>query len=165
MIQFEKVEKSFFLQDCEDTELPYGDFFEECYDEIRLPERSTSGSAGYDIRTPIPFSLHPGSSIVIPTGVKIHMNKFNVLLVFMRSGLAIRHGLYLLNGTGIIDSDYADNRDNDGDILLAIGNQGKRTFRAEAGDRIAQGIIVHYFPTDEDDVVNHRKGGIGSTGV
>lgn len=166
MIQFEKVEKAFFLNDASEIGLPFDrDFFSDCYDEIELPTRSTAGSAGYDFRTPFPFSLPPGQTILIPSGIKARMNKFNYLSIHIRSSMALKHGLALTNQTSIIDSDYYGNESNDGDIFLGITNRGPRTFRAEAGDRIAQGIFNQYDIADNDTASVLRQGGVGSTGI
>ena len=83
----------------------------------------------------------------------------------IRSSLAVKSGLRLANGQGIIDSDYYNNPDNEGHILVAVYNHGCESFQLEKGTRIAQGIFMKYLITDHDAADGLRTGGIGSTGT
>ena len=83
----------------------------------------------------------------------------------MRSGLAVKHGLSLINGQGIIDADYYNNPDNEGHILIAVMNHGGETVLLPQGTRIAQGIFYKYLKTDDDSTDGIRAGGLGSTGL
>lgn len=131
---------------------------------VVLPTRATSSSAGYDFRSLEEVTLHPGESALISTGVKAKMPKDEVLLLFVRSSLAIKRGLGLANGVGVIDSDYYGNPSNDGEIKIGIRNFGNEDVVIQKGDRIAQGIFVVYSVVDEDDASSSREGGFGSSG-
>lgn len=131
-----------------------------------LPTRKTTGSAGYDIAAIENICLTKGMRALIPTGIKAYMQSGEVLVIHVRSGLAVKHGLYLANGQGIIDSDYYNNPDNEGHIMIALVNGGEADFLVEKGMRIAQGIFYNYLTVDQDGLSNkvERLGGIGSTG-
>lgn len=133
--------------------------------EAILPTRADNRSAAYDLYTPIDFSLKPGYSTIIPTDVKAYMEDDEVLLVFVRSSIGIKKHLALCNGTGVIDSSYVDNQDNEGNILLALINNGTEEQFFKAGDRIAQGLFTKYLVTDDDKPLSDKRiGGIGSSG-
>lgn len=132
--------------------------------DIILPQRTTQKSAGYDFYIPYSMIINPGESKIIKTGVKSFMNDDEVLLLFIRSSLAIKKHLRLLNQVGVIDADYYNNSDNNGHILIAIENYGENMLFLNKGDRIAQGVFVKYLTSDnEDGPTNLRNGGIGST--
>ncbi len=133
---------------------------------LNLPTRSTQYSAGYDLASTGDFCLRPGETIVIPTGVKAYMQPDEYLGIHIRSSLAIKHGLYLVNSQGIIDADYYDNPENEGQIFIALGNRGNREIMIERGMRIAQGVFCRYLLTDQEEGLpkDARVGGIGSTG-
>lgn len=131
----------------------------------RLPKRSTAGSAGYDFSLVDPVGLRPGQSAILKTGIKCAMEKDEVLLIFIRSSLGIKHGITLMNNVGVIDSDYYNNPDNEGHICIAIRNDGDKYWEAKPGERIAQGVFIKYLTTDNDAAEEDRRGGIGSTGV
>lgn len=128
------------------------------------PKRATSKSAGYDIVSPETYHIEPRAIVKIPTGIKACMEDDEYLDINIRSGLATKHGLGLVNSVGIIDADYYNNPDNDGEIIIGIINNGFKVATIKAGDRIAQGIFKKYLITDDDDAVGERKGGLGSTG-
>lgn len=132
---------------------------------IHLPERKTADSAGYDIESAVDADIFPGKVAVIPTGLKAYMRKGEYLALHIRSSMAIKHGIILVNGTGIIDGDYYNNPDNEGHIMAACWNLTDTPFHIQKGDRIAQGIFCPYEVTDTDKASGRRKGGIGSTGV
>ena len=133
--------------------------------EIVLPRRKTASSAGYDITTAEDIALLPGKVTLIPTGIKAYMEQDEYLGIHMRSGLAVKHGLSLINGQGIIDADYYNNPDNEGHILIAVINHGDETVQMLKGTRIAQGIFYKYLKTDDDSADGIRAGGLGSTGL
>ncbi len=133
--------------------------------EIVLPKRKTALSAGYDITTAEDIELLPGKVTLIPTGIKAYMEQDEYLGIHMRSGLAVKHGLSLINGQGIIDADYYNNPDNEGHILIAVMNHGGETVQLPRGTRIAQGIFYKYLKTDDDSTDGIRAGGLGSTGL
>ena len=134
--------------------------------DLNLPTRSTPGSAGYDIASAVDMALSPGAMALIPTGIKAYMQQDEYLGLHIRSSLAVKSGLRLANGQGIIDADYYNNPDNEGHILLAVVNGGSATVNITKGMRLAQGIFYKFLVTDQDDLVKKesRRGGIGSTG-
>ena len=137
---------------------------ETIYEEIKLPKRATSGSAGYDFYTPAGFSLKPGEGIKIPTGIRARMEEGWVLKIYPRSGLGFKFRLQLNNTVGIIDSDYY-NSDNEGHIQIKMTNDSKegKTVELAAGTGIAQGIFLEYGITEDDEADGVRNGGFGST--
>ena len=132
---------------------------------IRLPERKTAQSAGYDIEAAASVMLLPGKVTIVPTGLKAYMQSDEYLALFVRSGIAIKRGLMLVNGTGIIDADYYNNADNEGHIMVALYNTTDASVSIEKGDRVAQGIFLKYLTVDDDAASGVRVGGVGSTGV
>ena len=136
-------------------------------DKAVLPTRATKYSAGYDFYAangPYKWAPHT-DTLKIDTGIKAIMEPDEVLLIFIRSSLAIKYGLALSNGVGVIDSDFANNPDNDGNICIPLYNPSDRFIQIDKGDRIAQGIFMKYLTTDDDNVTAERIGGVGSTGV
>ena len=143
------------------------------YEQIKLPERATVCSAGYDIRTPFSFELAPGESIKIPTGIRCTMINKYFLAVFPRSSISMKKNISLANTVGIIDADYYF-ADNEGHIVLMLKNNNKKswfkkknkmnTWKVKAGERICQGIFLPYGITYDDKANTERKGGMGSTG-
>lgn len=161
--KFEKVSFERFKADWIDT---FGDRdnIEEIYNEINLPRRATSGSAGYDFYTPIALHLRVGETIKIPTGIRCKIDDGWVLKMYPRSGLGFKFRLQLNNTVGIIDSDYY-NSDNEGHIFCKItndSNEGK-TVTLDKGAGFCQGIFVEYGITYDDEVTAERNGGFGST--
>lgn len=133
-------------------------------DVINIPKRKTKGSAGYDFGCPFDICLLPGQEVVIPTGIKCRMDDGWVLKVYPRSGLGFKYRCRLANTVGVIDSDYYNNPDNEGHILIKIVNEGNKKMELHAGDSFAQGIFSEFGITTDDDVEDSRVGGIGSTG-
>jgi dUTP pyrophosphatase len=107
--------------------------------EIPLPEYSTPGSAGLDLRACIdaPVSLQPGETKLIPSGLAIYIEDPNLAgLVLPRSGLGHKHGVVLGNLVGLIDSDYQ------GELMISCWNRSANEFTIEPGERVAQLILV-----------------------
>ncbi|MBQ2662863.1 MAG: deoxyuridine 5'-triphosphate nucleotidohydrolase [Clostridia bacterium] len=161
--QFEKVSFNQFKTDWEDT---FGkkENIEQIYNEIKIPHRATTGSAGYDFFAPLSFELKAGESMKIPTGIRVKINDGWVLKIYPRSGLGFKFRLQMNNTVGIIDSDYYSS-DNEGHIFCKImndSNEGK-TVSLEKGAGFCQGIFVEYGITFDDDVTDERNGGFGST--
>ena len=130
-----------------------------------LPKRKTAKSAGYDFVLPCDVRLNPHSiSAIIPTNVKAFMPDDEVLMLYIRSSIGIKHHVTLANGTGIIDADYFSNPDNDGNIGICLQNNSNEIVSFKKGERIMQGIFVKYAVCDSDDTNEVRKGGFGSTG-
>lgn len=132
--------------------------------DIHLPTRKTTESAGYDIESAEAVTLMPGETKLIATGLKAFMAYDEYLAIHIRSSMAIKRRLALVNSTGIIDSDYYNNEDNEGHIMIALLNYGSEPMAIEKGERIAQGIFSKYLITNDDDATGVRTGGIGSTG-
>lgn len=148
--------------------------------EITLPKRATRGSAGYDIAAAediIVPSLwkareDKGSedetilkSTLVPTGLKAFMPENEYLMLVNRSSSPMKHNLSLPNGIGIIDADYYNNENNEGEIFVQLINYGLADYEIKKGDRIAQGIFsVYQTINDEHDEFDERLGGFGSSG-
>lgn len=136
------------------------------YEDVELPIRADKGSAGYDFVCPQRIVLASGETTSIPTDIKASMESDEVLLLFVRSSIGIKKGLVLTNGTGVIDSSYYNNINNNGNIIIALKNTSAVTQIVEKGERIMQGVFVKYLTTDNDSVLHsERKGGVGSSGI
>lgn len=137
----------------------------ELYDEIILPKRATSGSAGYDFYLPLEeITLEPMQTIIIPTGIRAKIDDGWMLMCCPRSGLGFKFRLRLDNTVGIIDSDYY-NADNEGHIQIKLTNEAilPKTLSLKKGAAFAQGIFLPYGITINDSVDQNRIGGFGST--
>lgn len=163
--KFEKVSYARFKADWIDT---FGETDEsvlkEKYENIKLPRRATTGSAGYDFFSTVACELTPGETVKIPTGICVDMKENWVLKLYPRSGLGFKYRLQLNNTIGIIDSDYFYS-DNEGHIFAKItndSNEGK-TITFNEGMGFMQGIFVEYGITEDDDATGVRNGGFGST--
>lgn len=132
------------------------------YDALTLPTRSTAYSAGYDFVSPMYFTLKPGETIMIPTGIRAYMPNDMVLMAFPRSGLGTKYQLGLCNTVGIIDADYY-NADNEGHIHIKLSNNGDKLVSIEQGQAFCQGIFTTYYTVYNDNVLKTRNGGFGST--
>ena len=163
--KFEKVSEERFLEDLTDAFPEYTkEQAKEIYASLRLPERATKGSAGYDFFAPARISLAPGETVKIPTGIRVWMEPEWVLKCYPRSGLGFKFRLQLNNTVGIIDSDYYGS-DNEGHIFAKLTNDSKegKVVELKAGAGFMQGIFVEYGITVDDDVTEVRNGGFGST--
>lgn len=165
--QFFKVSPNLFLESMKEEFPQYTDAdIQDMYDSLQLPNRATKGSAGYDFHAPFAFSLPPGATIKIPTGVRVKMEEDWVLKLYPRSGLGFKYRLQMNNTVGIIDSDYYYS-DNEGHIFIKMtndSNEGK-TVEVAQGAGFAQGIFLEYGITVDDDAQGLRNGGFGSTGA
>jgi dUTP pyrophosphatase len=137
---------------------------------LQLPKRATQHSAAYDIFASLPkyetIYIEPGEKQYIPTNIKAYMWPTEVLLMWPRSSQGIKLDLMLANTTGVIDSDYCDNPDNDGHIGIFLRNVGTERAEIKAGDRIAQCMFTTYLIVDGElfDDLPKRVGGVGHTG-
>ena len=131
----------------------------EGYSGIQIPTRKTAFSAGYDLQAAENVSVTQGKISLVPTGLKAFFPCDEVLLIYLRSSLAVKHGLILANGVGVIDADYR------GHIILPVTSL-VGDFEIKRGMRIAQGIFQKYFTVDGDTlgVGEVRRGRFGSTG-
>lgn len=163
--------------------------------DIEMPSRATADSAGYDFvaaediiiepyylirnrlrNVPVnePLTLDEIAKItkqeqarptLISTGMKCKMPHGFYLQLSMRSSGPLKHWLIKANGVGIIDADYYDNPDNEGEIFFQVINLSPYTIHIKKGDKIGQGIILPYGITEDDTATNSRVGGFGSTTV
>ena len=150
--QFYKVSKTEFLKSGGEEE----------YLNISLPKRATSGSAGYDFFAPKEYTLLPGETVKIPTGIRVKIDDGWVLTIFPRSSLGFKYKLRLDNTVGIIDSDYF-HAENEGHIFIKLTNCGDKPLTIEKGKAFAQGVFLEYGVTYDDDSDGVRTGGFGST--
>lgn len=136
----------------------------EMYRTLPLPRQATRGSAGYDFFAPFSFSLAPGASIKLPTGIRVKMDEEWVLKIYPRSGLGFKYRLQMNNTVGIIDSDYFHS-DNEGHIFIKMTNDSRegKTVEVARGTGFAQGIFLEYGITVDDEAEGVRNGGFGST--
>ena len=134
----------------------------------QVPGRATPGAAGMDLHACCEaqgITLQPMDRHLVPTGIAIELpNTNSVALVFARSGLALREGLAMANGVGVIDSDYR------GEVQVPVVNLSKQPLHIANGERIAQMVV---FPVEVPDMIEfdclgdteRGGGGFGSTGV
>ena len=134
-------------------------------EDIPLPQYETEHAAGMDVRAavPGPVTLQTGERGLIPTGLRIALPPWYEAQIRPRSGLAIKHGLSLLNSPGTIDADYR------GEIRIIAANLGREPYTIKRGDRIAQMIIAPVTRTEwvvvsELEDTSRGEGGFGSTG-
>lgn len=131
---------------------------------LKLPERSTKSSAGYDFFNPTKVVCKSHEITMIPTGIKAQFPEEEVLLLFNRSSNPKKKGLIILNGVGVVDSDYYNNADNKGEMAFVFYNMLNEDVTLEAGEKLGQGIFMKYAKTDDDTAEGERTGGFGSTG-
>ncbi len=134
--------------------------------EANIPEYKSAGSAGADVFASLesPMNLAPGEIKLIPTGIAIELPEGYEAQIRPRSGLALNHGLTLLNTPGTIDSDYR------GEIKIILANLGQKAFTVENGMRIAQMVFCRVYrgeftTVDEISVTKRNDGGFGHTGI
>jgi len=130
---------------------------------LELPRYETAGAAGLDLRADEPFSLAPGERRLVPTGLAVEIPPGHEGSVRPRSGLALRHGVGMVNAPGTVDSDYR------GELCVILVNHGQAPVSFARGDRIAQLVLS---PVVRAEVVlaeglsetDRGPGGFGSTG-
>lgn len=137
---------------------------EDAYTNVQLPRRATSGAAGYDFVTPIDITLGLGEKVTVPTGIRAKIDPGVVLMLFPRSGLGFGYHMRLANTIGVVDGDYY-HAENQGHILVRIENGLEKPLMIKAGERFCQGIFLPFFITHDDEALQDRTGGIGSTGL
>lgn len=129
-----------------------------------LPTRGTKHSAGYDFHSPIDCVIKPNETIKFSLEVKCSIKDNEFLAIVPRSSIGFKYFTLLCNTIGIIDSDYYNNEDNEGEIFVKLHNFGDKPLEIHTNDRICQGIFIKYDIVEDDDVTNERTSGIGSTG-
>ena len=134
--------------------------------DLGLPARASEHAAGFDLRAAVdhPLVLAPGERALVPTGISVAIPPGYEGQIRPRSGLAIRHGIALVNAPGTIDADYR------GEVQVIAINLGAEAFTIARGDRIAQLVIapvldVALEAVDELSETGRGSGGFGSTGV
>ncbi|MCF0217469.1 MAG: deoxyuridine 5'-triphosphate nucleotidohydrolase [Malacoplasma sp.] len=155
--KFEKISIDQFKLDFNDLNILV-------YNDIKLPQRATKYSAGYDFYLPYDINLKPKQTIKIPTGIRVKIQSNYVLLLFPRSSLGFKYRMQLDNTIGVVDADYYRAK-NEGHIFVKItndNNENKDLF-LEKNTAFAQGIFINYGITIDDDVQTIREGGMGST--
>lgn len=141
----------------EDFALQYG------LKSIKMPQRATKHSAGYDIYSPIDITIQPKTAEMIWTNVKAQFETDEVLLLCVTSGMGKR-GIMVANTIGVIDCDYYGNVSNDGNLGFRLYNYGNEPYVIKAGDKIGQGVFLKYLTVDDEpEIDNVRVGGFGST--
>jgi dUTP pyrophosphatase len=133
---------------------------------LPLPARASEGSAGFDLRAAVtdPLELTPGGRALVPTGLVLELPPGCEGQVRPRSGLAVRHGVTLINSPGTIDSDYR------GELRVALVNLGTEPFTVRRGDRIAQLVVARLAEIEWQEAADlatsdRGDGGFGSTGL
>lgn len=163
---------------------------------LNLPKRQTKNAAGYDFEAAEDFTLPTIWQLgflkvlralrkekavsaadldiaqkllkpcLVPTGIKAYMQPDEVLILANRSSGPFKRRLILPNGIGVIDADYYNNDNNEGEIFVQLLNYGVRPVTIKKGERLAQGIFVPYLKTDDDqNNGEQRNGGFGSSGL
>ena len=166
--KFEKVSFEQFKKDWLDTfnRALTDEELLEIYNNIQLPKRATRGSAGYDFKSTLDFTLAPGSSIKIPTGIRCKIDDGWALKCYPRSGLGFKYRIRLFNTVAVVDSDYFYS-DNEGHIFIKLANETNegKLVKIKQGEGFAQGVFVEYGITvdDDEDEKEIRNGGFGST--
>lgn len=134
--------------------------------DLNLPQYETTGSAGMDIEAGVEESLviAPGEIQLIPTGLAIALPEGFEIQVRPRSGLAVKHGITIVNSPGTIDSDYR------GEVKIALINLGKKSFTVRRGDRVAQLVLAKverasFCEVEVLSTTSRGAGGFGHTGV
>jgi dUTP pyrophosphatase len=134
--------------------------------DLPLPAPASPGSSGLDLVACVsdPVDIRPGESVLVPTGISVEIPGGYEAQVRPRSGLALRHGVTVLNTPGTVDSDYR------GEIGVILINLGRDVFRVRRGDRIAQLVFSSVCEpvleeADRLDATERGRGGFGHTGI
>ena len=133
--------------------------------DVELPKYETEGSAGMDVRANIkePITLKSLERILIPTGLKVAIPEGYEIQVRPRSGLAIKHGITMLNTPGTVDSDYR------GELKVIVVNLSNEAYTIEPNERIGQFVLnkieqIEFIEVEELDSTERGEGGFGHTG-
>lgn len=133
-------------------------------EDVELPKRATENSAGYDFFAPEDIILPAKQLTRIMTGVKCELRPCMYLLLANRSSNPSKKNLYLANGIGVVDADYYNNPDNEGEIGFEYYNNSDESVEIKKGEKIGQGIINTFIRVEDDNTTGSRDGGFGSTG-
>ncbi len=132
------------------------------FEDLKLPERATTGSAGYDFYLPFDIFIPAHHTMLFPTGIRVFMEDGWVLQIYTKSSLGMKHGIILTNSVSIIDNDYYYS-DNAGQIRASLTNTTDHDVSLKAGQPYMQGVFSKFGITYGDNVTNVRNGGLGST--
>lgn len=139
--------------------------FVKLSEKALIPHRATAGAAGMDLHACIneDIEICPGDLIKVPCGIAVEVPEGYGAFIFARSGLAIKHGIALSNGVGVVDSDYR------GEVCVGLCNVGREKYIIRNEDRIAQMVILkveNFTPYEVKSLSDTQrgKGGFGSTG-
>jgi dUTP pyrophosphatase len=132
--------------------------------ELEIPTRSHIGDAAIDLQSRIDLNLEPGERAAVPTGIAVAIPEGFAGLVLPRSGHALRAGIGVVNGPGLIDSGFR------GEVTVLLINHGSEAVEFARGDRVAQLAVVpipevEWMEVEDLDVTMRGAGGFGSTGV
>lgn len=129
----------------------------------QVPKYQTEGSAGFDLHSTEELVLKPGQISLVKTGLHAALPAGTELQVRPRSGLALKHGVTVLNSPGTVDADYR------GEIGVILINHSEKPYHINIGERIAQGVVAKYERVSFEEVETldetERQGGFGSTGI
>ena len=128
---------------------------------VHYPTRGSINSAGYDFYADKNYTIAPNEIIKVWTDIKAYMQPDEFLMLDVRSSMGGR--FMLANTIGIIDSDYYENPNNDGNIGIFLKNISNEVQHIKRDDKIAQGIFMEYLKIDNDKTTAERQGGFGST--
>lgn len=139
-------------------------YFKKLSTDAKIPEYHSREAAGFDFASIEDFSIEPSSIHIVKTGLAVEIPDGYELQVRPRSGLALKHGITVLNTPGTVDSDYR------GELNVILINLGKNTIRFHKGERIAQGVInklpkVNIKEKQELSTTERGTNGFGSTGI
>jgi len=132
----------------------------------KIPTYKTEGSAGADLYSTMEITIEPGQIVLVKTGIYVELPIGIEMQIRARSGLAVKHGLTMVNGVGTLDSDYR------GEVGVPLINLSQEPYTIKVGERVAQMILAKYETADFDEVEDYEelektergKGGYGSTG-
>ena len=129
-----------------------------------IPARARDGDAGVDLAASLALEIAPGRRALVPTGIAVAIPPGYAGFVLPRSGIAINHGVTVINAPGLIDSGYR------GELKVGLINHGDTSYAISVGDRIAQLVIMavaapEFVEVDELDDTSRGSGGFGSTGM
>jgi len=134
--------------------------------DLDLPNYATALAAGMDVQAALdePLTLEPGEIVLIPSGFAVAIRPGYEIQVRPRSGLAVRHGITVINAPGTIDADYR------GEVRIGLVNLGRKAFVIRRGDRIAQLVLARVCRAELElvgrlDETDRGSGGFGHTGL
>ena len=133
-------------------------YWRELYNSIKIPQRDSDATAGYDICILNDIEIKPNEILKLPTGLKCYFEKDEVLLLIVRSSMGFKYNIRLCNQVGVIDADYYNNKDNEGHIWIRIQNEGDKTVKFNKGEALVQGIFLKYLTTKSDETLKLERG-------